>query len=159
MFEQTPAGLQAVHPDSVLAANLRACCEFRAGDAGAALHTLGSLPPEFTAPPAAEAGLGQLAAEQGGALRAAGAALIRHNAVVFSDGQGGLQVRGVPFADLAGWMAFSTQNNRRLAGLCLAGKTACQGCGLLGPSTAEPTCLLFAPHMHPAGAAATGGCG
>ncbi|KAL4443862.1 hypothetical protein ABPG75_011599 [Micractinium tetrahymenae] len=83
---------QAVQPDSLLAANLRACCDFRAGDAATALHTLGGLPPELVAPPAAEAGVGQLAAEQGCGPQAAGAALIRHNAVVFGDGQGGLQV-------------------------------------------------------------------
>ncbi len=77
----------------MLAANLRACCDFRAGDAAAALHTLRGLPAELTVAPAAEAALGQLAAEQGAAGRALGAALIQHNAVVFGDGQGGLQVR------------------------------------------------------------------
>lgn len=64
---------QREHPDSVLAANLRACIEFRAGGPAAALASLGGLPQQLPAGHAT-------------------GALVRHNAVVFSGGQGALQV-------------------------------------------------------------------
>lgn len=115
---------QAVHPDSALAANLRACCEFRAGDAAAALHTLGGLPTELTAMPAPPAGLGQLAAELGPGTQAVGAALIWHNAAVFCDGQGGLQVGMLPLAALwACWCqpALRASQQGRLEGIGMQG--------------------------------------
>jgi len=77
----------------VLAANIRACNQFRAGGPPAALHSLGSLPRELLAPPA-EGGSAPLAVSQQ-QHNQQGVALIRHNAVVFSDGQGGLQASGV----------------------------------------------------------------
>lgn len=72
---------QKEHPDSLAAANMRACCEFRAGGAAAALHALGTLPQQLAA-----GGLAPSTGVQHGAL-------VRHNAVVFGDGQGGMQVR------------------------------------------------------------------
>lgn len=79
---QTPPLLQREHPDSLLATNVHACCEFRAGGPPAALCALGTLP-------------AQLGGESAGAGRLLHAALIRHNAVVFNEGQGGMQVRRV----------------------------------------------------------------
>ena len=72
-FETPPP--QREHPDSILATNIAACCAFRAGGPAAALQTLGALPAQL--PPG------------GGSP---GGALVLHNAVVFSDGAGGMQV-------------------------------------------------------------------
>ena len=77
---QHPASLpQHEHPDSILAANIAACCAFRAGGPSAALQSLGTLPAQL--PPGG--------GSQGGAL-------VLHNAVVFGDGAGGMQVRVAP---------------------------------------------------------------
>lgn len=72
------APTQHEHPDSILAANISACCDYRAGGPSAALHCLCSLPAQL--PPG------------GGSP---GGALVLHNAVVFGDGAGGMQVRKV----------------------------------------------------------------
>jgi hypothetical protein len=77
--------VQAAHPDSIHGANIRACNEFRVGGAAAALHSLGSLPHQLAAAAAAAEGSAGAAGVQRGVL-------IRHNAVVFGDGQGGMQV-------------------------------------------------------------------
>ncbi|PRW45517.1 tetratricopeptide repeat [Chlorella sorokiniana] len=69
------AAYQREHPDSILAANIAACCAFRTGGPAAALQCLGGLPTQL--PPC------------GGSL---GGALVQHNAVVFADGAGGMQV-------------------------------------------------------------------
>lgn len=66
---------QREHPDSILAANIAACCAFRTGGPAAALQCLGGLPAQL--PPG------------GGSP---GGALVLHNAVVFGDGAGGMQV-------------------------------------------------------------------
>lgn len=85
MCLSTGSYVQAAHPDSILAANIRACNEFRAGGTAAALASLGSLPHQLAAAAAAAEGGAGAAGEQVGAL-------IRHNAVVSGDGQGGMQV-------------------------------------------------------------------
>lgn len=70
-----PHPTQREHPDSILAANIAACCAFRTGGPAAALQCLGGLPAQL--PPG------------GGSP---GGALVLHNAVVFGDGAGGMQV-------------------------------------------------------------------
>ena len=69
-----PARRPQVHPDGVLAANVRACLEFREHGPEAARASL--------------RGAAGLAAE------AQRSALLSHNLVVFGDGAGGMQVGG-----------------------------------------------------------------
>ena len=137
----SPPCTQAGHPDSVLAANMRACNEYRAGGPAAALHSLGSLPRELLAAAAAESGgSGGLHQRQ-----LSGAALITHNAVVFGEGRGGLQVR--PGSSREGPHAGSGSKRRRGARRCTPCLLCCSVCNPRPASRCVLPTLLPCQHF------------